>query len=432
MALMGSDVSRKVRQVGSLYMVMVGSMALGFLISIINTRTLGPASFGDLKFITNLFQFISTIATLGLFTTGAQLMANLEDGDVRRNSLIGALLMFAGMISLLGLAATAIFSFFEPGIFGNNLGGLILLFSPMIAVAIFQPCIENILQGDNRIEALSIFRLAPVALFALLLLIMSLAGLLNLEMTLLLQFVVGVTMTIVLLRWLKPSFSSFPHYRKMIWEANKTYGWHVYIGILSGVATAYLSTFLISYFLDNTNVGFYSLAVTLTMPLLQIPSVVGTTYFKDFAHRDALPRKVTVVTSGMSAVTLALFLILIRPLVLLVYTDKFLPVASLAMIMATGSVLHGMGDYFNRFLGAHGRGKELRNGAIAVGTVNVLGYLILVQVLGINGAAITRLLAGGTYCGMMVIYYRGFRKGRTSAALVQTESRIATSESLSD
>jgi Na+-driven multidrug efflux pump len=86
-------------------------------------------------------------------------------------------------------------------------------------------------------------------------------------------------------------------------------------------------------------------------------------------------------------------------------------VAYISSIIAIGSAIHGMGDYFNRFLGAHGQGKQLRNGAFVVGAVNILGYFILIKFFGIDGAAITKLAAGLIYCSMMIFYYFRFRKG---------------------
>ena len=74
--------------------------------------------------------------------------------------------------------------------------------------------------------------------------------------------------------------------------------------------------------------------------------------------------------------------------------------------MAIGQVLHGFGDFVNRFLGAHGKGKELRNGAFVVGTFIIAGSLTLIPTFGALGAIFTKVIADGLYCGMMCYYYR--------------------------
>lgn len=425
--------SRRLRQIGSLYVSMIMVIVIGLVTSVINTRMLGPERYGDLKFIYGVFQFLATISTLGIFSTGSQLLATTKEGDDRREQIIGALLVNAAVIAAIFIGIAVIFSFVEPALFGNDLGLMILTFSPTIAVFIFQPCIENILQGENRIHELSLFRILPGALFALSLVVLNLIFKVDLVVTLLLQFASGLAVNLMIQRRLRPSMSRVRELTRELWKANIHYGRQVYFGVLSGVATAYLSTFMISYFLDNTSVGYFALAMTLTMPLMQVSTVVGTSYFRDFAHSDRIPRKVTLVTVAISAGTLIMFLLLVKTVVVLVYTERFAPVAELSAIIATGSVFHGFGDYINKFLGAHGRGKELRNGAIAVGIINVAGYYLLVRWFGVEGAAVTKLAAGVIYCGMMILYYVRFRREVTAGpatAISSAAIEVPTSESV--
>ncbi len=393
-------------QIAGLYGALLFGIILSFLTSILNTRSLGPAEYGDYKFINNIFFFASTISTLGLFTTGSQIIAGLRAHDRRNEDIMGAIFVAAGLISGVFVLLCMGFASVQPMVFTRDLRSLIMLFSPLVIVAILQPCLEGIYQGANQIHELSMFRLIPPGLFLGSLWVYSKFQPLHLEVTLSLQLGAGVLATLFFVQRLHPKFKGVFIQLRKLWRYNREYGWHVYIGILSNVATAYLATFVISYFVDNTNVGFFSLALTITMPLTQISSVVGTTYFKDFAHSPTLPQSVTRATIVMAAVILLAFIALIRPIVLIFYTGEFAFVATLAMIISVGATAHGLGDYYNRFLGAHGRGKDLRNGAMMVGIVNIVGYLGLVPFLGAIGAAITRLLAGLTYCGMMAFYYR--------------------------
>ncbi len=411
-------------QVAGLYGALVLGIVLSFLTSILNTRSLGPAEFGDYKFINNLFLFASTISTLGLFTTGSQMLAALKANDGRKDDLVGALLVAGGLIAAVFLLLCAGFAFIQPLVFGRDLRMPIIFFSPLVTVVIMQPCLEGIYQGDNRIHELSMFRLLPPALFLGLLSLISFLHGLTRDLTLGLQLGAGIAATLFFVRRLHPRIRNVVSQLRGLWSFNREYGWHVYVGILSNVATAYAATFVISYFVDNTSVGFFSLAVTITMPLTQISSVVGTTYFKEFAQSRTLPRNVTRATYGIAALMLVAFIAVIRPVVLIVYTDKFALVATLAMIIAVGATAHGLGDYYNRFIGAHGRGRDLRNGAVIVGIVNVVGYLGLVPLVGAVGAAITRLLAGLTYCGMMAFYYRRLVLTSEARALVMTNSSV--------
>ena len=78
--------------------------------------------------------------------------------------------------------------------------------------------------------------------------------------------------------------------------------------------------------------------------------------------------------------------------------------------MAFASTAHGLGDVFNRFVGAHGFGKYLRNGAFISGGVAFIGYTLGVWLWGINGAITTRIAFAVTYMALMILYYNKVRR----------------------
>src|SRR4030065_1742100 len=90
---------RRVQQAGFLYLSKVIGVAFAFVTSVIYTRTLGPNSYGDLKFINVLFEFLATISTLGLFITAGQMIAQIPHDDDRRSEFVGSGVFSAGIIS---------------------------------------------------------------------------------------------------------------------------------------------------------------------------------------------------------------------------------------------------------------------------------------------------------------------------------------------
>jgi O-antigen/teichoic acid export membrane protein len=191
---------------------------------------------------------------------------------------------------------------------------------------------------------------------------------------------------------------------------NNINGRPIYYGSLAGVATAHIAGFSISYFIDNTQVGFYALAITVCSPLLIVPSVLGTTLFTKFANLDFLPKKVIVFSIIATLLALVVFYVFVEKVFLLFFSEEFSPAIDISKILIFGFLLHGLGDLINRFLGAKGLGKLLRNAAFAVGFVNILGYSVLVYYFGIAGAIVTNIFASGTYLFMMYYYYIKFTK----------------------
>ena len=181
------------------------------------------------------------------------------------------------------------------------------------------------------------------------------------------------------------------------------------------VSTNYLAGISLGYFNeDNSEVGFYTLALTVTSPLAALPAIVGTTYFKKFATQPAIPQKVITITVGLTITTCFIFILLIHPVVEFLYTDRYAVVGTYASILSVGFCIHGLGDMFNRYLCSHGQGGAVRNASIANGVFKLLGYTFLVWLFNTNGAIATTIICDIIYFGCLIIYYTRFIKQPTN------------------
>ena len=177
------------------------------------------------------------------------------------------------------------------------------------------------------------------------------------------------------------------------------------------VATNYLAGISLGYFNeDNSEVGFYTLALTVTAPLAALPTIVGTTYFKTFATQPAIPRKVIFFTIAMTTVTCLLFLLIIKPVVIYLYTDRYSIVGLYASFLSVGFCIHGLGDMFNRYLCSHGQGVAVRNASIANGLFKIVGFTLLVALFNTNGAIATTIICDIIYFTYLICAYIKFTK----------------------
>ena len=118
-----------------------------------------------------------------------------------------------------------------------------------------------------------------------------------------------------------------------------------------------------------------------------------------------MPSKPTKVTVALSIISLIAFLLVIGKVFILFYSKAYSNVINLTYVTAFAFTLWGIADYVNRFMGAHGFGKEMRNAAFIIGISNLLGFTFLVFLFGVMGAALTKLLASLIYLLSMVYYY---------------------------
>lgn len=158
------------------------------------------------------------------------------------------------------------------------------------------------------------------------------------------------------------------------------------------VSTNYLAGVSLGIFNeDYAEVVFYTLALTVTSPLAMLPSIIGTTYFKKFASLPSIPKKVFKATVAVTLVSCIFFVVIIKPIVCLLYTERYSIVGLYASILAIGFCIHGIGDMMNRYLGSHGMGKSIRNASVYNGIIKVLGYTFFVMLWKPKGALATRL-----------------------------------------
>lgn len=386
------------------------SVLLGIGTSVLNTSLLSPSDYGDFRYVTNLLNFFASLLLFGCFVSGSRCLALSIDKEHSRK-IRGVMVIILAITTLVMMLCMLGCYVFHKGNINSSVAPLFIFALPICGAPLFLNYINTVFQGDNSIYKLSLARLLPSAVYLIVAWVLFSNITASSSKVLLLQNGVTVLILLVLIISTKPSFRNINAAYEELKRENKAYGFNVYIGSIAGVSLGYLAGITLGLFSDdNINVGYYTLALTIATPLSILPTVIGTTYFKKFATQDYIDKKVLQVTLGISIGCLVIYNLLITPIVNLLYDESYAQVAVYAQYLAIGTTIHGLGDMFNRFLGSHGKGKELRNGAFLCGITMVVGNTLLVYIFDIGGAVGTRILASLAYCGAMVYYYRKFRK----------------------
>lgn len=401
--------SKKFKQIVSMLTSSALGIVLGIGTSVINTRLLGPEDFGDFKFIQSIFNILVIFFSVGIFHTGGRLLADKKFEHINRK-ITGGLLFLTAIISAGFIITTFISSYVQEYIFSNNLGKIIRYAAPFTFASIYKVAFDKFLEGENKIHELAVFQVAPKILYVVFVLIAALLFELNLAYVLGIFLFTQIVATIYGYAKFNPVYKDLRNTTKLIFEENKSHGFQIYIGTLVSNGTLHLSSFIIAYFLDNTNVGFFNLANTISVPLSMIPQVVGTAYFKDFANSDRIPKKVINLTLVVSLLSFILFIVFIKYVILFLYSAEYLPVVTLLYYISFAYVVQGLYLVLNRFLSAHGIGKELKNASFIRGAVNIIGFILLVKWIGTVGACITLVVSNISYFLYLVIEYKKFVK----------------------
>lgn len=402
--------SKSSKQVVVLYASSVIGLLFGVLCSVLNTRSLSPELFGDVRYVQNIISFVSSLLLFGYFISGSRLLALSKDEYYSRRirgAMVAILLATIFVLSLVMLVLYVI-SIFNGK---QNLTPLYLSSVFLGSNVVLLNYVNTTAQGDNHIGRLAIARFLPSGVYLIVAFLVY--RYFGCSPVLMISLFNGIA--VLVLVWIivstRPSFHNLRDSLRQLYEENRSYGFNVYLGSLAGVSTSYIAGITLgSFCADNANVGFYTLALSLATPLTMLPSIIGTTYFKSFAKEDKINRKVLTYSVGLTALSLIAFVAAIRFIVGILYDESYSVVAEYASWLAIGTSLHGFGDMINRFLGAHGQGRQIRNAAIICGLVIIFGSFVFVYFWNVNGAILTKNIGSLSYFLAMIVYYSKFIK----------------------
>ena len=392
-------------------------VVLGVISSIINTRFLAPKDYGNVRYVQNIIQLIASLLLFGYFLSGSRLLA-LSKNTLHSKYIRGVMILILG-VSCVILAVTLFFCYFVHFVDDNEVASLFLVSIPVCFYPLFLNYVNTVAQGDNQIGRLALARFVPQLLYIpLAYFLFSTLGA-TAERMIITQWGIYTIVLLLIIISTKPKIGNIRTVFLELNEENKQYGIQLYIGSLVMVATNYIAGITLGIFNnDNVEVGFYTLALTVTSPLSMLPAIIGTTYFKQFATEPSIPDKVMKASILLTGVSCLCFILLIKPLVVVLYTESYASVGTYAAWLAIGFSIHGLGDMINRYLGSHGQGKSIRNSSIANGVFKIFGYVALVYLWNTEGAILTNIICSCIYCAVLLYYYRKFTsKNETKKAI---------------
>ncbi len=406
--LKGYLFSKTARQTLTLYASQILLILLGIVTSSLNTRILGPKGYGILAFFGTITGFSALFFRFGLFDSGGLLLAEERERSKERE-LIGALALIGLGVGLSFSLFIFASSFFIDRIFHTNIDHILRILSPLVVVMPFQLLIPQIGRGTNKITHLAWFNVLPKGLYIVGLLVLLFLFHVNVTMLISLNLLVTIIAVVTVINSFEPLFSNLKINFKRIWMKTKEYGIHVCWGEIANQSTYKLDGIFISYFVNTTQLGFYSLANTIASPLAMLSQSLSTSLFKGFADKERIPKRVIQLNFLWLFAGVIGLVALGRYIVILLFSEKFLPVVPLILPLALAAFFQGMYQPY-AFLAAKGKGKWIRNVAFAEGGFNIVGNLILVYMYGAMGAAIASAAARLIHFLGLTYYYIQYRR----------------------
>ncbi len=389
-----------------LFLATMGSLGFGFLGSVLNSHLLGAESFGDWKYLQSFVTMASYLVNFGLYSSGGRLIA-ATDNPTRIRTYKGYLLYFALFgfsVIVLSLIVTGLFI---PKALNSGLFHLVLTMFPLFIVLPLGFYFESVYTGEKKILSLALYRFVPPFVYVLSLFILqSLGKGGSIDYNAFFYYGSFFVICIALILSDKPIFKRGTTEWSDLRAQHKSFGIQIYWGGLWGVGVIYLLPVLVGFFnIDNKDVGHYSLALSFIMPLSILPGIVGTSNFKNYMTLQTIPAKNFKVVLVSSALTLIALLLSIDFIVARFLKPEYKEVAMLIKLGSFGAILHGFGDFVNKFLMAKGESKYMKKVSIVSGVIQLMSSLVLIKLFSSTGGILAKSIGSLIFFTMLYLYY---------------------------
>ena len=388
-----------------LYIATILGLGLSFFGSIINSKLLSKEFFGDWKYVQNYLMMVSYFVNFGFYYSGGRLIAATD--DTKRISTLKGYMLYQCLASLVIMfIITICIGTFWQKLLDANLFHLLLVMFPLFIVQPLMFYLEAIFQAERKLLSLSIYKVLPPLLYLFSLLLFQSYSTNNIYYNAILFYITYLIVFVYFIYSDKLIFKGKSKELSELLVENKEYGSHLYYVSLFNVGSTYILQIHIGYFnINNIEVGNYSLASSFIIPFAFLPTIVGTSYFKQFIKLDKIPtdavRKVL-----MASILLLVFTVLsIDYLIAIFLGPKFLEVGFLVKIGAIGAILQGFGDFINKFLSAKGKSPYIKKVAIIVGIIQVIVSLFFIKLFSSSGAIFAKNIGSFLYFFFLLLYY---------------------------
>ena len=396
------------KRAGLLYFAILFNTLLGYIAVKLNTNLLTVSDFGRYSFLIATIIFSQTFFSLGLFESTSRLLA-LEKVRFRARKLQGTLYLMTMILGILFILFIWMWAPFSDLFFEIKIGSLLIMLSPLVFVILFQNMLLITLRGSGEIKKLSWFTFAPRLIYVIVLIFLVFTDSFTLNSTSLSFLLSILFVDFIFIILAKPIFANFKENIVLLFFEIKIFGRHLFVANIASMLIFYTDKFMLAYFLEADQLAFYALAFTLTVPLAHFSSALSLSMYKEFANQPRI-NPYLLKLNMIITLTLASFLIIFRKFIVLeLFSPDFEPAINVLVILAIAFNFVGLASPYTMFFKAQKRGKEVRNITLYVGILLIVLSIILIPIMGINGAAIAVLIAYGfDYLSYLWFYHRYF------------------------
>ena len=392
------------------FLTRILSLIIGLATSIIIARILGPNGKGIYSLVILLPTLIVNFTNIGIgpatvyyIGKGKYPYKEIFGNNVIMSLIVGGFSIFIGLIIII----------FSQDLFFSGISRHYLLFSlTLIPFSLFFAYTNSILLGLQRFKDYNLFSFIKTIFFLIMVVITLLIFKMNVFGVLLSNVLTSIVVSLLLFVLVRGIIGGnyFRIKRDYIKDIS-TYGIKAHLSNILSFLHLRLDMLLINVFMNPLAVGYYSISVTITEKLWLVSQSASTVLFpKVSSEKDEkmlkeftpiVSRNVLLIT-GLGAI---LIFFLSRWIVILLFSEAYLPAVEPLQILLIGTVAVSGGRVLGNDIA--GRGRPILNTYLNTLTVvvNLCLDVLWIPKFGIAGAAwATTISYSVALIGSLLVY----------------------------
>ena len=360
------------------------------LTSVIIARSLGPEGRG-------VYALAVTIGMIGVQFSNFGLHSSNTFYIAKNPTLLPSLLgnsLAVGFVfgSFCAVTAGILFHFFPE--IAPIQGFLLLLALAWIPFGLVFLLTQNLLIGIQEIRSYNKIEIFNKAFSILLIIAIVWANRSSAESIFLAALVALIISAILIYRSLAKHLTRLPHVSFPIFKRNLPYGIKSYLGSFIAFLLLRVDLLMVNQMLGKKETGLYDIAVNLSEMVYLLPLVVTTVLFPKLSALQDVKEKWILSKSVGKGLTIAMVLLcglaiaIAQPAVKILYGEAFLASVPVFIILTFNKFIMSVDTTYNNFIASvHVPWTLIPFGFFVLG-MNVLLNFILIERMGINGAAL--------------------------------------------
>lgn len=407
-----STAQRFVRDVGFSFTSLAVTALVGFILRIFLARYLGAGDLGLYTLIYSVYSFGILLSAFGIGQALTKYAAEFREDTPRTNLLVSSGLITVPAIGCgVGLAVYVCSSAIASVLDMPELAGLLRILAPVFPFAALELTALGFLNGLRRMRLFAFISIARSALTIILTVALVLLG----------YGLVGAIVALLSSTILVSLFALFSIRKSLVKPKQYApaikmlliFGGYLVLASSIELVQLYTDSFMIGYFMTETDVGYYSAAITLSAAIHIVPRAVSmitnptiATYWgKGEVDKIAdLVNRVMKYTASLFIPLGFVIAFLSQPIIALIFGAEFRPAILPLQILVIRSVCGGIVTSVGTALSSTAYVSMVFKLSGVMAVINIILNLLLIPRWGITGAAIATALSSLVDVALLIYF----------------------------